>query len=319
MICVEEVCQGNELCSSFSDCVLSGQCKKSAQEKLNQSARWQLQQLAEEHDTTPLQFAMDISFSSRKRNLSESSTSEAAKSVIAHMNSILSSNNVSWLRSSESKTDHNSGGLDVSSPINLENVNKKQKIAHSVKDNTNYRSNILYVAPNMSWILSNKSLTSPTPAQDNKLSRASSVMSRVHELHTDLDTKETQDEISKAWLLPLLQTKKFCCEKENNCCRNGDNLQKTQLSSTQFGSIESIMDKIDRLSVSSNKSAIISDIERKESWLLQQCSSNIIDKNILEEVMKEKSEWLSNSSMSSFSIITDIDTTNSNWLLPNQL
>ncbi|KAF2348522.1 hypothetical protein FHG87_020723 [Trinorchestia longiramus] len=126
-VCVEEACQGNEVCASFSDCFLNGQCHKNATEKVDQSSKWRLQQQQQlQQETQASQLLLHQKYLlhklkkqvleetnpnvqtpakvagwivptnvARKRFLSDQTS--AIQPVIAHMNAIQRSSNGSWL------------------------------------------------------------------------------------------------------------------------------------------------------------------------------------------------------------------------------
>ncbi|KAK4293087.1 hypothetical protein Pmani_034185 [Petrolisthes manimaculis] len=72
---VKNVCQANEACQSFNDCVCKNKCKEAAMEKLQQSADFRAR-------------------ASRKRTLSQA---EGARPILDHMAKILASDNNGWL------------------------------------------------------------------------------------------------------------------------------------------------------------------------------------------------------------------------------
>lgn len=318
-MCVEDACQGNEICSSFSDCFLNGQCKKSAVEKSEQSKKWRLQQKQESPlhgyllsnvNKSPLKTAgyLATAPASRKRLLS--SDTSAILPVIAHMTNIQKSGNASWLNI---KGTH--GLENTIANMNLKAkkqdnalVSDSSKRTHAAdtptKSSQLFRSSVLYEAPQVEWRLT---------TQDNK----ENVTKPVKKLPESEDVEQELGEaIKDDWLLrkspAKLPLEKAVADKENHVFL-ADRI-KSQLSIATMNSIESIKEKIDRLNAETEKSSL--DTVNKESWLLQQSSTQRADNKVLEEVMESKSEWLSNSSVSSFSIISEPDSRSSEWLMP---
>ncbi|XP_071527658.1 uncharacterized protein [Panulirus ornatus] len=76
---IGSICQANETCSTFSDCVCQNNCKETALEKLQQSASFRAK-------------------TSRKRTLSES---ESIGPILSHMADIIASENSQWLLQSQ--------------------------------------------------------------------------------------------------------------------------------------------------------------------------------------------------------------------------
>lgn len=72
---IKSVCQANEVCQSFKDCLCNNKCKETALEKLQQSADFRAK-------------------ASRKRTLSQA---EGTRPILDHMAKILASDNNGWL------------------------------------------------------------------------------------------------------------------------------------------------------------------------------------------------------------------------------
>lgn len=236
-----------------------------------------------------------------------------------------------------------SGSSRASTPLpDVMDVNKKLKVNHffnaspaSVNTQPNtMRSAIMYQAPQVSWCLKSSSQIELVDKKDSSLEIdglssllpdvASEDAARVPPIGQVLDASEvnTASSDTVTWLLPLatkegtvlrVSTKKASNDKENNLCRAS-----IIKSLTDVGSIENLKDKVDHFAGESDNKAP-SDLELKESWLLQKCSSLKADNKILDEVMKQKSEWLSSSSLASFSVISDPDGFSNSWLLPSRV
>lgn len=76
---ISSICQANETCPTFDDCLCQNNCKETALEKLHQSASFRAK-------------------AGRKRTLSES---ESISPILAHMANIIASENSQWLLQSQ--------------------------------------------------------------------------------------------------------------------------------------------------------------------------------------------------------------------------
>ena len=274
-VCVEEVCQANESCPSFSSCLMGGQCQRSAEEKALQSSMWRLK-----HSNNP-----------RKRHFSNNN--EPAKRVVNHMANILSSENANWL---------------IKTKKSEEEPNKRMKTNHlETLAPAKKSSAILYQPPQTSWVLDPPQVCQKEDFVEDftQVYQKEDFVDDFPQICQKEDFVEDFNKNISNWLLSskeLVNKKKANCEKENSLYRAC--LFKSQLSLNSFGSIENVKDKIEKID---------SDF-KKDKWLLQQ--SIKADNKILEEVMNSKCEWLSNSSMTSFSIISEPEVAQCNsWLL----
>jgi len=88
---VEDACQANAPCSSFSECIMDGRCMESARQKLEQCARWQ----ATHHSSS-------ISIQDEMEHDKE--CNEAARNILEHLRSITKTDNSEWVGTRSSST-----------------------------------------------------------------------------------------------------------------------------------------------------------------------------------------------------------------------
>lgn len=309
VVCVEEACQANEMCGSFSNCVLSGQCMKSAQEKADQSTKWLLKQGSLDRSA-----ATGAVKTQQAHNCAKGT---ARSAMLDQFRKISKTGNSEWLASKsvtalevQRPFQHNLSTpiseykrYFLSAPKDDANVNKKQKLDH-----TQSGSSILYKPPSVSWILP-ANICTQTPSR-----KCLENPTRALELQNDAVND------NKMWLSSAeTAVIKAAFEKENNFCRD-----------SIMNNFENLADKVENISFDTKSSTpILSDLEMKEFWLLQQYP-NTNDNKIMEEIMNKKyelegiiskSDWQSISSLCSFSVITETDSLNDNssWLISKQL
>ncbi|XP_018018871.1 uncharacterized protein LOC108675379 [Hyalella azteca] len=344
-VCVEEACQGNETCSSFSECFMNGQCKKNALEKTDQTNKWRLQQKplqqlqlsdqdfllrnlnkgppAEQTTYAQTQLGNSKTFlmpSNLARKRLHSSPNSAIQPVIAHMDAIQRSSNGSWLlikgtngiAASLANIDLNSTSCGIENfEASAEDINKKMRANAESGEMKSlaFRAAILYQAPSAQWRLSS--------SEDKEQKNACNSGKKLPESD---DVEKDSSNVKNDWLLKkagLTSPKrsvleKLAAENENSNMFLADRI-KSQLSLASLASIENLKEKIDRLSAEAGKSAEVGDAD---SWLLQQSPAQRADNQILEEIMEKKSEWLSTSSQSSFSVISESESRGTGWLMP---
>lgn len=262
-MCVRNSCQANELCDSFSKCVMSGDCKKNALEKIHQTNEWHIKQVSATLDP------------SRKRSLSDAN--ESGRLVLNHMNSILKSDNENWLSGIKREQ---SGEY------------KKMKVSHSPSRAVD---GILYKPPNVNWIQPSENAAPKTE---------------------DFQPEDKIYDNITAWLLRGKPVPKEALSHKS-LSKSAKTKSQTSLWDYYGESEENLKEKIEKLCIDDNQ---LSDLEVKQQWLIKN-SSDVREnnKNVTKRMLDpmENCEWLSNTSMSSFTIISDSDSRypTKDWLL----